>query len=122
MKSIPTLCAPAVAVLVLASCYETYEPAYAARSYEPGYLVTDLPPGYETAVVGGTRYYHHGNVFYRPQGSRYVVVERPDRLPSHADRDRDGIPNWSDPNPLRPDDRRGYRRDGDGFVVVRDPF
>ena len=138
------------AVATLSSCVDPYYAGGAGVSttttvYRPGYSVQALPPGYRVETIGGTRYYYHNDVYYRPQGRGYVVVESPHR---HARRDYD-----------RRDDRRwdrnrGPRRDvtiirelprgykvvthrgqryyragnvyyqsrGGGYVVVRSPF
>jgi hypothetical protein len=45
--------------------------------YRPGYVVSTLPPRYEVEMIGGVRYYRHDDVYYRPQGTRYVVVDPP---------------------------------------------
>ncbi len=45
--------------------------------YRPGYYVQTLPSRYETVNYGGYRYYVRDNVYYRPQGRGYVVVENP---------------------------------------------
>lgn len=45
--------------------------------YQPGYFVRTLPPRYQTVTYGGTRYYYHDNVYYRPQRGGYVVVANP---------------------------------------------
>ena len=42
-----------------------------------GAIVTTLPFGYSTIVVGGMRYYRHGNVYYQPCPSGYIVTSRP---------------------------------------------
>jgi hypothetical protein len=63
--------------------------------YRPGYVVNTLPAGYRTVTIGGSRYYHHDNVYYRPRGSSYVVVDRPHYGP-YGDRDHDSIPNRYD--------------------------
>lgn len=42
-----------------------------------GTIVRELPHGYEVTNVRGTRYYRYNNVYYRPRGASYVVVERP---------------------------------------------
>ncbi len=61
-----------------ASCtYYNDEPAPVETVYQPGYAVRTLPPGYRTEVIDGVRYYHHDRVYYRPEGSGYVVVDTP---------------------------------------------
>lgn len=81
-----TLCAVGVGG-ALTSCVDPYSagvyaegPRYSETSvthYRPGYVVQSLPSRYETEVIGGVRYYRDNDVYYRPQGSRYVVVEAP---------------------------------------------
>lgn len=142
------------AALALNGCVDPY---YAGgggvavtSSYRPGYSVTALPRGYRTEVISGTRYYHHGGVYYRSQGRGYVVVESPRRGPGSyhpvRDRDRDGTPNWRDPRPNVPSgqvirrlpggyrvvDHRGtryyrigdtyYRSHGGGYIIVGSPY
>lgn len=46
---------------------------YASR----GHKVKKLPAGHLGISVGKSRFYYHGGVFYRPQGSVYVVVDAP---------------------------------------------
>ena len=83
----------------LSSCVDPYYAGTTvSTAYRPGYAVTTLPSGYSTVTIGGTRYYHHNDVYYRPSGSGYVVVESPRR---GAYGDRDGVPNRYD----RRDDR-----------------
>jgi hypothetical protein len=86
MKAPIRLCSLAAVGLaaLLTSCVDPYYSGYGGASttttvthYRPGYTVNTLPTRYETEVVGGVRYYHYDNVYYRPQGSRYVVVEAP---------------------------------------------
>jgi hypothetical protein len=71
------------------------------RHYKPGYYVNTLPSGYRTHIVGGVRYYRYNDVYYRPRGRGYVVVESP-RYGRNWDRDR-GRRDW---------DRDRGRRDG----------
>ena len=138
-----------LSALLYTGCVVPYDSAATVTvgHYRPGYTVTALPAGYRTAVYGGTRYYYHNDVYYRPQGRGYVVVESPRRRPPRpGDWDRDGRPNFRDPRPGVPDGRvirrlppgyrtvhhRGvpyyqvgnvyYRSSGGGYVVVRSPF
>ena len=88
------------ATALLSGCVETYSPApggAVVTTYQPGYVVQTLPQGYRTEVISGTRYYYHDNVYYRPQGSSYVVVRSP----------RPGGTGWDG-------NQRGYDRDWDG--------
>lgn len=41
-------------------------------------VVTQLPTGYRVVNRGGSEYYQSGNIYYRRQGSGYVVVNLPD--------------------------------------------
>jgi hypothetical protein len=111
--------------------------------------VTVLPSGYRTVAVAGTRYYHHGGVYYRREGRKYVVVESPYRRFSEYDRgrDRDRRPDWNNPHPghaggvtvarrlpggYRTVTHRGvryyrvgdvyYQSRGDGYIVVESPY
>jgi hypothetical protein len=91
---------------LLTSCVDTYatHTAVVEPAYRPGYVVHTLPSGYRAEVIGGTRYYYHNNVYYRPQGRSYVVVDPPrHHVPRHYE-DRD----W---------DRRGPRPDRDVTVI-----
>jgi hypothetical protein len=84
---------------LLSSCVDPYytggTTTTTVTQYRPGYMVDTLPGGYRTEVVGGVSYYRHNDVYYRPQGRRYVVVERPgysrgpDRYNSRDRYDRD---------------------------------
>lgn len=111
--------------------------------HRPGYVVTTLPRGHRTEVIGGTRYYSHNNVYYRPQGSRYVVVEAPNRGARSAryDLDRRGRYDRGPrdqvtvirtlPRGYRTVNHRGvryyesngvyYRSSGGGYVIVPRP-
>lgn len=129
--------------------YDVSGGAVVTSSYQPGYVVTSLPAGYRTVTYGGTRYYQHDNVYYRPRGSGYAVVDRPRAAgPVRRDWDRDGIRNRRDPNPTRYDrditvirnlppgyrvvERGGnryyragdtyYERRANGYVAVRQPY
>ncbi|WP_035608728.1 hypothetical protein [Haloferula sp. BvORR071] len=108
MKTKIALLTLGTATALLSSCVETYTPAsgavVTATTYQPGYVVHTLPTGYRTEVVSGTRYYSHDNVYYRPQGSSYVVV----KPPHPGDAGWDGKPRGYD------NDWDGVDRDGDG--------
>lgn len=41
-------------------------------------VVTQLPTGYRVVRRGGGEYYQSGDLYYRRQGSGYIVVSRPD--------------------------------------------
>jgi hypothetical protein len=42
-----------------------------------GEFIEVLPSGYRVAVYGKSRYYFHGGVWYRPYGSRFVIIAPP---------------------------------------------
>lgn len=42
-----------------------------------GAVVTFLPSGYTTLVVGGVKYYHYNNIYYKASPAGYVVVPDP---------------------------------------------
>ena len=120
--------------------------------YRPGYVVDTLPGAYRTEVVGGVRYYHHDNVYYRSQGSRYVVVDSPrggTRVYDRDDRydrrdyrdDRHNGPNYDRrettvirtlPSGARVVTHRGtryyesrgtyYQPSAGGYIIVGSPF
>ncbi len=137
--------AAGAAAFLLPGCVDPYYAGTTATVYRPGYVVQSLPSGYRVETISGTRYYYHNDVYYRPQGRGYVVVESPHR---HARRDYDRRDDH------RWDRNRGPRRDvtvirelprgykvvthrgqryyragdvyyqsrGGGYVVVRSPF
>ncbi len=122
----------ASAALLATSCtVETYAPPspQARVGYEPGYVINTLPAGYSTEVVSGTRYYYHDNVYYRPQGRGYVVVQSPrgGHYNDHDGRNRDGGGRDHDGRDWNGDgrDRDGHRGNvtvikslPHGYVVV----
>ena len=125
MKSSSSIVAGAAILFggLLSSCVGPYDVSGGAvvrTDYRPGYTVTKLPSGYRSATYGGTRYYYHNDVYYRPRANGYVVVERPREAGrGYRDRDRDGVPNRYDARPNRPDrDARMVRRLPDGYRVV----
>jgi len=67
--------------LFAASCnhydHHGHRPGAVASQYRTGYQVRALPSRYQTVTLGGTRYYYHNNVYYRPHGSGYIVVDNP---------------------------------------------
>jgi hypothetical protein len=99
---------------LLTSCMDPYYAGGATTTtsvthYRPGYVVDRIPGRYDTEVIGGVQYYRYDNVYYRPQGSRYIVVETPRGSRGYGDRDGrryDGYDN-------RRDDYRDGRRDYD---------
>lgn len=44
---------------------------------ERGYVVSSLPSGSISIAFGSSRYFFHGGVWYRPAGTRFVVVLPP---------------------------------------------
>jgi len=141
------------APLFFTACIDPYGASGGALpalpAHRPGRTVTVLPSGYRTVAVAGTRYYHHGGVYYRREGRKYVVVESPYRRFSEYDRgrDRDRRPDWNNPHPghaggvtvarrlpggYRTVTHRGvryyrvgdvyYQSRGDGYIVVESPY
>ena len=47
------------------------------RFQQRGHQVKVLPAGYRRVSVRGSAFFYHGGVFYRPQGSAYIVVSAP---------------------------------------------
>ena len=45
--------------------------------HRPGHLTPMLPAGAISIRHAGSHYFHHAGVWYRPQGSRFVVVMPP---------------------------------------------
>ncbi len=95
---------------LLTSCVD--DPYYVGgsatvSSYRPGYVVSSLPPYYETEIIGGVQYYRRDNIYYRPRGNRYVIVEAPRGSRGWSDRNRDGRQYRYDGR-----DDRGGRGDG----------
>jgi hypothetical protein len=124
VKSIVPVLALGAAGFLTSCVVDPYYPSGGATTttvthYRPGYVVNTLPGGYRTETYGGVSYYRHNDVYYRRQGSRYVVVERPiyrddrrdDRYDRHDDRRDDRRDRWDD-------DRRGpgYR---ENTTVIR---
>lgn len=108
--------AAAGAGVLLTSCADPYYTGATATTtvttHRPGYVVHTLPPGYRTQVISGTQYYSHNNVYYRPQGREYVVVDAPHRQGRDRDRDHRNDRGW-DGRPDRGPDRDRYDRDHD---------
>jgi hypothetical protein len=98
--------------------YETH----VTETHRPGYVVPTLP-SHQVEVIGGTRYYRQGDVYYRPHAQGYVVVESPRREVV-----RQGTVIRSLPSGYRTVTQRGtryyvhngvyYQRSGAGYVVV----
>ena len=99
------------------------------ETYRPGYYTRALPPSYETRVVRGSQYYYHDNVYYRPQGEGYVVVDSP--YGTVAATTGTGYVRTL-PSGYRIVERSGrryyvvgdtyYRPEREGYVIERDPF
>lgn len=127
--------------LMLTSCVvDSYPPQRTvdAGPYRPGYVVERIPGRYATESIGGVNYYHYNNVYYRPQGGRYVVVESP-----HMHRPGPMVPPTGRihgygstittlPNGARVvthnrarywvHDNVYYQSRGNGYVIVRSPY
>ncbi|MEN6621892.1 MAG: DUF6515 family protein [Smithella sp.] len=58
---------------------EFYDARYGHNHYYPnrGHYVGTLPGGYRAFYHGHDRYYFHGGVWYRPYGSRFLIVAPP---------------------------------------------
>lgn len=136
------------AVGLLSSCVDPYYTGTTATvtTYNPGYVVDTLPGGYRTEVIGGVSYYRHNDVYYRPQGRRYVVVERPggrydryDRHDRYERRHDHRRPSYHEtrviqrlPNGYRTVTHRGvryyesggtyYRSGNGGYTIVERPY
>lgn len=124
---------------LLTSCVDPY---YAGPSsatvtvHRPGYVVQTLPHGYRSEVIAGTNYYYHDNVYYRPQGRGYVVVESPHRHRHDHDWDRGPRREVTVirelPSGYTVVNHRGqryyragnvyYQSQAGGYIVVRSPF
>lgn len=108
-KPIFSLLAVGAAGLLTSCVVDPYHPGHTTTTvthYRPGYVVNTLPGGYRTETYGGVSYYRHNDVYYRRQGSRYVVVDRP----NYRGQDRYDIR----------DDRRDYRGDRRDYRDYRD--
>jgi len=128
--------------LMLTSCVvDPYPPQRTVEvgPYHPGYVVERIPGRYDVEMIGGVRYYRYNNVYYRPQGSRYVVVESPHyhgpgpvmppgpvRGPGFGTTVR-VLPNGArivTHNRVRYWEHNNvyYQSRGNGYVIVRSPF
>ena len=47
------------------------------RFPQRGHQIKALPAGHRRVAVRGSAFYYYGGVFYRPQGSAYIVVSAP---------------------------------------------
>jgi hypothetical protein len=98
---------------LLTSCVDPYYSGPSSTSvtvHRPGYVVQTLPPGYRSEVISGTSYYYHDNVYYRPQGRGYVVVDSP-RGGGHRGNDWDHRDNRGRDRDWDNRDNRGRDRD-----------
>ena len=130
---------------MLTSCVDPYYAGTTTHTrvteYRPGYVVQSLPSRYDTETIGGVRYYRNDDVYFRPQGDRYVVVEPPRGSRYFSERrDYDGRGSYTRqstivrnlPDGARVVTHRGtrYYRYGDtyyepygqDYVVVNSPF
>ncbi len=59
--------------------HEDYRRGWHSHHYPPrrGYVAHQLPPRHRVVDYHGHRYYYAGGGWYRPYGSRYVVVDPP---------------------------------------------
>lgn len=124
VKSTVSLLALGAAGLLTSCVVDPYYPGSSSTTvttYRPGYVVNTLPGGYYTETYGGVSYYRHNDVYYRRQGSRYVVVERPvhDRYDRRDDRRDDRYDDRDDRRDGRYNDRdhRGSHRES--TTVIR---
>ncbi|MGC4013264.1 MAG: hypothetical protein QM755_01925 [Luteolibacter sp.] len=146
-KLIPLATLAGFGGLMLTSCVvDPYPPQRVVETgpYRPGYVVDRIPGRYEVEVVGGTRYYHYNNVYYRPQGRGYVVVDSP-HMHGHGPGPMMPPPGPGHPGPVRygttittlpsgarvvthnrarywVHDNVYYQSRGNGYVVVRSPY
>lgn len=142
------LSAAAVAGFGLSSCVAPYDTGVATTSttttYSPGYTVTSLPSGYRSETIDGSNYYYHNGAYYRSQSNKYVVVDAPRRSryyneysqygTSTVRNNRDGSSSviTTLPSGYQTVDYRGtpyyraqdtyYRRQGNGYITVANPF
>jgi hypothetical protein len=85
-----------------------------------GQVIRELPRDNRVVVHGGSRYYFHGGVWYRPQGPRFVIVAPPIGLflpflpPYYAT-------VWLGGRPYYYANDIYYANRGDGYVVVEPP-
>jgi hypothetical protein len=120
MKTKPTvlMLIAAGAGALLTSCVDYYgSTAVVEPAYRPGYVVHTLPSGYRAEVIGGTRYYYHNNVYYRPQGRSYVVVDSPHMHRRGSDWDRHDH-DWDRRRPGRDRNVTVIRELPSGYTVV----
>lgn len=99
-------------------------------SVSVGYEARTLPIGYRTEVIGGTSYYIHNGVYYRPRSGRYVVVEAP--RPAYIRGSHRDVIITRLPSGYRTVTHRGvryyqagsvyYQQRGTGYVVVGRPY
>jgi hypothetical protein len=125
-RNLNRLLAIGAAGLGLSNCVDPYYTGgTSVTTYSPGCTVPSLPSGYATVTVGGTRYYRHDNVYFRPRGNGYVVVEAPDRRHgARGDRHRYDDSRYVTrlPHGYRTvrHDGRVYHQSGDTYYVTRE--
>jgi len=115
-----------MAAALFSSCVDPYATT-TVTSYRPGYEIQTLPQGYRTEEYSGTRYYSHNGTYYRPQGSRYIVVEAPRQNKRNREIYVDRLPpgyymtKYAGRNYYRVG-KTYYQQRGAGYVVVERPF
>jgi hypothetical protein len=93
-----------------------HDRVYPSRGHE----IRALPREHRVVVHGGSRYYFHGGVWYRPQGPRFTVIAPPFGLfvpflpPYYAT-------VWVGSRPYYYANDVYYTNRGDGYVVVEPP-
>lgn len=91
-----------------------------APDFRPGPVIEVLPPGYQTVLIAGLTYFVLNDIWYRMQGGRYVVVDKPSDEPRYEQPhgltqvDIDGVRYY-----VR--DGRFYRRNADGEYLEVPP-
>jgi hypothetical protein len=93
-----------------------HDRVYPAR----GQVIRELPRDHRVVVHGGSRYYFHGGVWYRPQGPRFAIVVPPvglfvPFLPAYY------ATIWLRGVPFYYANEVYYAHRGDGYVVVEPP-
>ncbi len=99
-----------------------------------GDSVFALSAGFLTVYLHGNRYYYSEGVYYRPQGTRYVVVAPPAQayvyVPTPTVVSTTGVVNAPIPDPLTvniPNNQGGYtsvtlKKSGSGYVGPQGEF
>lgn len=121
------LAAVAVSGFVVGCVYDAGPPVgystHTVETHRPGHVVRTLP-AHQVEVIGGTRFYRQGDVYYRPHSGGYVVVDPPHTRTVV----RQGTLVGTLPSGYRTVTRQGtryymhdnvyYRRSGSGYMVV----